>query len=267
MASRTAYNMGLNSYTFMNVVGKSFDPETILGFREFNKDMPPEFFIDDLSQPIKENKKSFDDGGLLKKSVEKIISQKSGDIWILFEDPGNIAQAAVIARIIKTIDPVRRVRTTIVRHHRWSVVPSENLKEFFDEIKFVPKIRHSMRPAKIWRAIKAALEIKKFPVKPDDIIIGIPGLGFSANCFFSYFPNNLKVAMLSQDTMDCFEEKIYSRADFRTRPGALLFSFIVEPMLGLERDFFLEGKQRIFNAGSYVRSINDIYDYVWVFDY
>src|SRR3989344_4255754 len=68
MASRTAYNLGLNSYTFMNVVGKSFDPETILGFREFNKDMPPEFFIDDLSQPIKENKKSFDDGGLLKKS-------------------------------------------------------------------------------------------------------------------------------------------------------------------------------------------------------
>ena len=268
MASRTAYGMGLNSYTFMNIVGTSFDSRTFKGFREFNKDMPPEFFINNFSQPIKENKRLFDDGGLLKGSIQKILSQKTGTVWILFEDPGNISQAAVTARIIKTIEPGRPVKAIIIKHHRWEIVPIEDIKDFFDEIRFIPKIRQSMRPAKILRTIKAALEIRRFPIELNDIIIGIPGLGFSANCFFSYFSKNFKIAMFAQDTFDTwFEERIYSRADFRTRPGALLFSLIVEPLLGLERDFFLEGKQRIFNVGRYAHPINDIYDYVWVFDW
>ncbi|MEK7151730.1 MAG: hypothetical protein AAB784_03400 [Patescibacteria group bacterium] len=267
-ASITAYNMGLNSYTFINLIGAAFDPETFKDKKEILKEMPPEFFIDSFTQPLKENKKVYNSDGLLQETFRKILSQKSGNAWILFEDPGNIAQAAVVARIIKIIDPTRRVKATIVRHHRWSVVPVEEIKEFFDEVRFIPRIRDSMRPLRIWRGIKAALEIKRFPIKPDDILVSIPGLGFSANCFFSYFPKNLKIVMLLQHTLDvCFKEVTYSRAHYRTRLGSLLFNFIVIPLFGLERSFFLEGKRRVFNVGRYSRPINDIYDYVWVFDW
>ncbi len=158
------------------------------------------------------------------------------------------------------------VNLVAVRHHRWDVIPTEDIEEYFDNIFFVPRIFYSLRPRKIYKAIKAARAIKKFPINPDDIILEVPGLGFAADCFTSYFRNNIRVVMLSQDVfkISCEEQK-YSRTIFRTRPGATFFNLIVEPILGLERTRWLEDKRRIFNVDRYARSMNDVFDYVWIF--
>ncbi len=264
--SRTAYDMGLNSYSFLNLISPTFDIKTRQGENEAFQKMPPSCFIDDLSQPLKENKKKFIDGSMGEQHIREVFIKKSGSVWILLSDTGTLAAVVALTALIRKIDPERMVNLVAVRHHRWDVIPTEDIEEYFDNIFFVPRIFYSLRPRKIYKAIKAARAIKKFPINPDDIILEVPGLGFAADCFTSYFRNNIRVVMLSQDVfkISCEEQK-YSRTIFRTRPGATFFNLIVEPILGLERTRWLEDKRRIFNVDRYARSMNDVFDYVWIF--
>ena len=266
MGSVTAYDMGLNSYTFLNIISAAFDPETRKGKNKVLKDMPPEFFIDSFEQPLKENKKKFNDDGALEKCIRDVFFQKRGRVWLFLGGTADLANAAAITMLIKKINPGRAVDLIIVMHNRWSVVPMDDIRGYFDNIFTLPRIFYSLRPVKIFRAIKTARTIKKFPIQPNDIILEIQGLGFAADCFTSYFPKSTRVAIISGEVFDIScEEQRYSRDIFRTRPGATFFNLILEPILGIERTQWLEDRRRIYNVDRYVRPINDIFDYVWKF--
>src|SRR3989338_7500296 len=105
MASRTAYKMGLNSYTFMNIVGTSFNPATLAGFREFNKDMPPEFFINNFNEPLKENRKSMDRNSGLESYLKDIFALKRGSVWVQITDPGVLGDVLAMVALMRKIDP------------------------------------------------------------------------------------------------------------------------------------------------------------------
>jgi len=266
MASRTAYNMGLNSYTFMNIVGASFDPQTLEGFREFNKDMPPDFFINSFSQPLKENRRTIAHSAELERCISSIFTKKNGSVWFQITDPGNLADILAIVAQIRKIDPKRKVNLVIIKHHRWRVIPTNDFREYFDEVVFLLRVFYSLRPGKLFRAIQTARVIKKFPIQSEDIIIDSPGLGFAAACFASYFQKNIKIALMQNDTFRVLSgQRSYGRDLFRTRPGARFFNLILEPLLGIERSIFIEDRRRIFNAGGYLRPINDIFDHIWVY--
>jgi hypothetical protein len=266
MGSVMAYNMGLNSYSFMNIVGKAaHDPKIYEGQKKVVIGMPSEFFIDNLSQSLKENKKKFDDNRVLEKNISDILEKNKGRVWMLLGDTAALADTIATVLLIKKYDPGRLVNLIIIKHHRWVAIPQEDIREYFDNIFYVPRISYSLRPAKIWRALGAALKIKKFDIKVEDIIIEVPGLGFAADCFASYFNKNLRVALIYKDVFNIScEEQRYSRDDFRTRPGSLFFNFILEPLLRLEPYLWLEDKRRLFNVDRYRRPMNDIFDYIWI---
>ena len=261
-----AYKMGFNSYTFTNMAIKVFDEKTAQGYKEFFKEMPPECFIDSFNAPLKENRIRFSSDKTFEENIKNILTQKNGPVWLIIGDPATLARVIVMTWVIKKIDPQRIVNLIIEKHHRWGVVPIDEVRIYFDNLFFVPRIFYSLRPIKIAKAIKAAFRIRKFPIKPEDIVIQILGHDFAFNCFTSYFRNNLQVFILRRETFEMlYEERNYDKSIFRTRPGAKFFSFILEPVLGLERTWFLEDTRRVHNVYRYLRPVNDIFDYIWLF--
>ena len=244
---------------------RSFDEKTAKGYMDFFKEMPSECFVDSFRAPLKENRLKSATDGTLEKNVCDILAQKSGSVWLIIGDPATLARAIVITQVIKKVNPQRTVNLIIEKHHRWKVVPIDDIKIYFDNVFFVPRIFYSLRPAKILKAIKTSFEISKFPIKREDIIIQILGHDFTFNCFTSYFRNNLQIFVLRHETFSMlYEERKYSKPTFRTRPGVIFFSFILEPILGLERTWFLEDTRRIHNIYRYLRPVNDIFHYLWL---
>ncbi len=266
MGSVTAYNMGLNSYTFTNIVGKSFDPVTFDGKKKAMSNMPEVFFINDFRQTLVENRKKYGGHSIMEGNLRKIFSQKNGKMWFVLGGTADLANAIAISTLSKKIDPNRKNNLIVVNHHRWKVVPLGDLKLFFENIYFVPRVFYSLRPNKIIKAIRAALEIKKFDIRPEDIILSIPGLGFADDCFASFFKQSINVAIIGSDVFEISTgEQNYSNKMFRGRLGARFFNLFLEPLLGIERTVWLEDKRRIFNVDRYSRPMNDIFDYIWKF--
>ncbi len=265
MGSITAHKMGLNSYSFLNIVGTSFASETLKGKIEAFSGMPSEFFINSFDQPLRENRRNIGSDTTMEERLCDIFSQKQGPVWLL-TDVSALVDAIAIATLIKKLEPEKTVNLISGKHNRWNLIPTEDVTVYFDNTFFVPRVFYSLRPARIWESIKYALKVKKIPIKQDDVILHIPGLGFGSSCFVSYFRKSMHVNMLTRDTfsISC-EKQTYSKNLFRTRPGAIFFSIILEPLLGVERTFYLEDKRRIFNVSRYVRPINDIFNYVWIY--
>lgn len=264
--NKMAYAMGFNSYLFLNLFNGAIDPKAIQGYREVAfANLPEECFINDLSRPLRENKKRFVDNGIMEKHVRDLLSQKSGRVWLLIADPGNLANSIAIRMLIKKIDPGRIVNLIVSRHHRWGIVATDDFRIHFDNVFFFPRIFYSLSPIKILRAIKSALEIKRFPIQPEEIIMEGPGMDFFSNCFASYFKKSMRIFIMPKVAFSvACEDQKYSRSIFRTRLGAKFFNLILEPMLKIERTRFFEDRRRIHNVYRYLRPINDIFDYVWI---
>ncbi|MDP3954709.1 MAG: hypothetical protein Q8Q06_04865 [bacterium] len=258
-----AYDSGFNSYMFFDLFRNAIDEPTFSGFKKYFSKIPKECFINSFSQVLKENRKNINNDGTLEKNMREIFLKKDGDVWLSIADTSAIVDILTVASLAKKINPSRNINLIIADHHRWATVPIEDIKEYFDKIIIVPRAFRSMRPARIIKAVKAARMIKKLSLKPEDIIIGSGS--FATNCLASYFPSNIKVFLTSRDSFSLIcEGRVFSGSNFRTRPGFIFFSRVVEPLLGVERAIFLEHKQRVHNVGRFTRPINDIFDYVWV---
>lgn len=263
-----AYDMGLNSYTFMPLAIAAFDQKTKDGYLEIFGKMPPEFFIGDFSQPLKENRKKPENDGSLEANLRTLFDRGRGNVWLMFVDPCLLPSVVALTTIMKKIAPERTVNVVIPRHNRWNVVPLADITGYFDTVTFVPRVFYSLRPKKIFKAIKTAFMIKKMSIRPDDIIVELAGLSFAENCFASYFRDTTRVAIIEPSTfnLSCGEQ-VFSSSVFRTRPGATFFNWVLEPLLGIEPIKYLEHTKRIYNVFRYTRPMNDIFDYVWIYNH
>lgn len=265
-ASRMAHDFGFNSSLFLEPIAPSLDPRTVQGFREFFSILPTECFIGDFSQPLKENRKPLEISGEFENQVKNIVAGRHGTVWMLIGDPNSLPYAKVIDILVKKYNPDMSMHLVISWHHRWQIVPMNDVKRLFNSVSIVPRPFYSLRPEKILRAWRAARLIRSWPVGKEDIIISRLGLAFTDNCFVSYFSRNPRVALMSKDFFDlaCGEQNLNVER-YRRRFGATFFNRILEPLLGIEKTEYLENRQRAgWNIYRYVRPLNDIFDAVWV---
>ncbi len=173
-----------------------------------------------------------------------------------------------LAELIKNIAPDRTVGLIIERHHRWDVMNMAEVATFFDVVRIYPRIFYSLRPSKIWKAIKTALAIRKSQIFADDILIGLTFTSFIENCFLSYFPKNYKINFFQESMFDFYNgpKEKYFFENRITRGGPIFFNKFLEPILGLNRTIYSEDLSRTANFGRYQKKmINDIYDQVYLY--
>ena len=267
MASMTSWHLGLNSYSFWPLFKYTTIAETKDGYDDAFKKMLPDFFISDLSQPVKENKKVLIRDQILRGNFSEILDKKRGTAWFIVGDPGLLVLTISMALLIRQISPGRKIGLIIEKHHRWGVMDMNEVAKYFDDIKTFPRLFYSLRPAKIWKQLRTAWAIKGSNISSEDILIGGGAISLVENCFVSYFPKSYKMALISDEAFrTCFGPKDPSFFQTHFSRRAYTFSnLILEPLLGLHRTIYREDIGRVANFGRYQESVNDIYDQMLVF--
>ena len=263
-ANISAYYMGFNSYVFRDLLKSAIDEETDKGYTEYFKNMPASFFINDLSQKLTENKKTPPEDLFLEKEFGDLFKGDRGRIWFTIGDPNYLVNVLVLASLARKVNSQKKINLIVMKHHRWNVMNPDDLRSYFDEIYFFPRIFYSLRPQKIIRAIKTAYALRTLKLSPEDIIVGVSYTSFTENCLLSYNKRNYKVAILPQATIDfCCSSSVFDDNNFRTRRSVFWWSNFLEPILGLKRTIFFEDNRRIGNFTRFKKSLNDIYDKVY----
>jgi|SRR3989338_2239496 len=269
--SLIAYSLGLNSYAFSRLFDSAFNKDIASFYKSYLAEMPESFFISDLNRPLEENKIRPQKDDVLQERLANALNLHQGTVWFTVVDPGFWLILIAFSKLIKNISPGRKTGLLIMRHERWSLIPPETLKEHFDELVFFPKVVYTLRPANLLNALKTVIAVKKFRIKKGDILCGIDPVNFLANCFSSYFKNNLNVAVTTRQIFDFtyhFEPPLVL-SDFEIRRTAFFFNKIIEPLLGLHRAVRLRrpsGK----NGGHFTRyqdALDKIFDAVYVLKY
>ncbi|MBI4160776.1 MAG: hypothetical protein HY506_02605 [Candidatus Yanofskybacteria bacterium] len=266
LASRMAYDFGLNSSLFLEPIAPSLDPRTVLGFRELFSVLPAECFINNFSQPLRENKKPSAISREFEKQIQSVVAGRHGTVWMLIGDPNALPYAKVVDASVKKYNPDMSMHLVISWHHRWETMPMDEVKQLFDSVSFIPRPFYSLRPEKLLRAWRTARQIQSWPVGREDIIVSRLGLAFTDDCFASYFSHIQRIALMPKDFFDlaCGEQRLDTER-YRRRLGAIFFNRVMEPVLGIKRTHYFEDKRRIANVYRYQRPLNDIFDHVWVY--
>ncbi len=102
-ASRTAITLGLNAYIFLPIFESAVALNTWQGYKWYFQEMNPDFFISDLSLPLRENKIAIIRDQLLTDNIFKILNQKKGIVWFIVGDPGLLDAIISIVFLIRTI--------------------------------------------------------------------------------------------------------------------------------------------------------------------
>lgn len=263
-ANTSAYYMGFNSYVFRDLLRSAIDGETDKGYAEYFKDMPDHFFINDLNQKLTENKKTPPEDLFLEKEFSALFSKKYGKVWFIIGDPNSLVNILLLAGLARKSNPEKKIGLIVMKHHRWNVMNFDDFKKYFDEVCFFPRVFYSLRPGKIFEAVKTAYAVKFFKVSPGDVIVGLTYCSFIENCFISYNKQNIKVAIIPQSTIDfCCSSEIFDQENFRTRRSVFWWSSFLEPTLGLKRTIFFESKKRLINFYRYKEPLNDVYNKVY----
>ncbi|PJE51060.1 MAG: hypothetical protein COV29_02185 [Candidatus Yanofskybacteria bacterium CG10_big_fil_rev_8_21_14_0_10_36_16] len=267
-ASMTAHKMGIDAHIFLPVIESAYTIEKRKGLWRYFEGMPKEFFISDLKNEVKASRAHISNqlDSVFSEKFLDVLSKYAGTAWFIVGDPGLLPNIIVLARAIKKISLQHKVGLIIEKHHRWDVMDIKEVGDYFDCLLEYPRWFYSLKPARIYGRIRTALNIKKAPIKPGDIIIGFNFTSFTENCFLSYFKNNFKIAFIKKEVLEFNygpkEDSFFKK--YFTRKGVTFNSKIIEPLLGLNRVIFYEDPVRVSNFDRYLKPINDIYDQVYV---
>lgn len=271
-ASISAFDFGINSYVFYKLFKSAFGKPTFESLEDYFQGFPDTFFIDDLSRPLKENKITLVRDEKLESDMKEMLEEKEGEIWFNIVEPALALVAVSLAKLIKNISPQRKIHLLISKQHRWNAVNIKDIESVFDEIRFLPRVYYSLRPSKVWEAVRQAIKIKNLGIKKEDIIISFlnfPNFSFVENCLVSYFNKNKRIAFTSEINFNLLYalnfSDFFAEVDFKTKPANVFFNKILEPLLGLNKTIFLQyGDGRVFNITRYEKPLNDIFDRVYV---
>lgn len=271
-ASLAAHNFGLNSYAFYKLFESAVGAATFRAWQDYFKDSPDQIFITDLNMPLKENRTELRRDGLLEQNIRKLLEENGGKIWFTIVEPSPVMIMVAVAKLIKNISPERKIGLIISEQRRWHIVDMNDFKDYFDEIKFMPRIYYSLRSNKIWAAVLQAIKIRNMKIGAQDVIVSFmafPNFSFVENCLISYFKKNKKITFcysINFDLMYALKfSDFFKKADFKTKPASVFFNIILEPLLGLFRTVYLQyGDGRVFNVTRHDKPLDDIFDQVYL---
>jgi hypothetical protein len=268
--SISAYTMGLNSYVFSKLFESVFGASLGKFYKDYFQELPENFFIEDLSQKLTENKITLKQDHNLEIFFNDLIKKNKGDIWFTSADPATLSIIFPLSGLIKKIDSTRKVNLIISRHHRWNVMNMGEVGKYFDKIIIFPRPFYSLRPNKIYEAIKIAAEIKKFKIEIEDVIIGFCNTSFVENCLISYNKKNIKIAaqfIKNAEMMYGYNNHtLFNDKNFKQIKASVFYNKILEPILGLNKTLYLkQGTGKILNISRYQKPLNDVYNEVILF--
>lgn len=269
--SISAYAMGLNSYVFSKLFKTAMNQAQTGSYEDYFKEMPPHFFINSFDQKLAENKSIPRKDELFEEEIKNVISSKSGTAWFIIADPGFLPIIIAMIRLIKAIDYRRNTNLVIIRHNRWDKMNIEEIKPYFDEVHAFKRTFYSLKPRKIFDAVKIAFSAKKLPICSEDIIFGFTHSGLLENCLISYNSKAMRISCQNKLNPEWMyginRSEILSDDKFYQIKSNIFYNRILEPLLGLNKTLYLKyGDGTIFNISRYEKPLNDVYDKVYLFE-
>ena len=268
----SAYQMGFNSYVFFKIFDKIFHNKIATEFtRAWFKGLPPSSCIEDIDQRTLENKIKLNEDTKFKGDMGELLADNAGNIWIIVDHTGFLVSIISIVKLIKKLDNSRRINLVIMRHHRWNVLDLSEFNLFFNKIIIFSRVFYSLKPGKLFNAIKISRKIKNLDIGADDIIIDFGNHNFISNCFNSYYKNNSKIAFMPKVLEDVYFKTNYlgfldSGDDFKFTKASFFYNKLFEPLLGLHRTVFKQGGDgHVGNLLRFQKPVTDIYDKVYLF--
>lgn len=264
----SAHKMGIPSYVFVPLFEPLFRPETKMGYQEYFSPLPPESFISDLIGGFQDYKTIANTNEILKNNFTDLLAGYSGKVFFIADTPGSLAEIISLVNLVKNISPQHKTGLIVCRHHRWDVMNFEDLKPYFDSIDIFPRTFYSLRPNKIVKALNVAQAIKKFPITPQDILIGLTHTSFVEVCFMSYHKKAKRLCVLSGvsfNTVYGLESKeMLAKITYKTPLASRFYNHIFEPLLGLYRTMYMNDPGKVMNFRCYQKPVNDIYDQIYL---
>lgn len=266
----SAYSFGINSYAFSEFFRPIFGESLFGSIDDCYAGLPDYFFIRDFNQepagysiPLKSDFSA-------QSYFKNLINDNDGEIWFIVSATEFIVSLISIANFIKKLRPSVKINLVISRHHRWNLIDSEDLKLYFDNIFFMPRVFYSLKIKKILEAIKVWQKIKRLKLKPNDVIISGSQVEFVENCFISCCPKNQTVGLIMKrdfyanydTTNSVFSKNRY----FKFSKASWFFNKILEPTLGLNKTLFMTYAPGCTAITRYQKPINTIFDNVIIFD-
>ncbi|HXK37069.1 MAG TPA: hypothetical protein VJ553_05815 [Candidatus Paceibacterota bacterium] len=268
----TAYLMGLNAFLFIRIFKNVFLDSFIATIEDREVGSESILLEDILHAPV-QNRITRNVRDKLTGILTGILAEHMGDVWMVIHGPQFSLPVAGISRLVKGIDPNRRVILLVIRHHRLvqlgiNNVLTPSILADVDEMQFFPRLFFRLRPWHILKYFTAAVSIRRCRIPSRDVLISFAHADFVEDCLVSYH-NPYKVAVLEDLTYrTAYELKanpLFQDKDFRFTLGSRVFYYIVCPILGLARILFLQyGDGQSFNITRYERPVEDLYDRVLV---
>jgi len=263
----SAYAMGLNTYVFYKCFTDVYDEEIMRSLDEFFHDMPSPFFIKSFDEKTTDNAVILKKDERLELSFKQILNKNNGTVWLIILTIEYLVPLIALAKLVRGLTPARKIGLIISRHRYWGSLNPDYFRKYFDEIVIWPRINYSLRPAKLWQAIRTAREIKKFKISKGDVLISAAQNSFVENCLNSYNNKNLKIGLITTKDFNLFynsQNSVYARNNnFRFSKASWFYNRIFEPFLGLSRSLFLfYGRGKGSFIMRYQKPINEIFDQV-----
>jgi hypothetical protein len=266
-SSMAAFSMGLNSYGFYKYFRDLYRGNIRIFVDNYFGDLPRNFFIENLKEPLRENRIEWREDKDLSDYFRVILSDNKGPVWFTVVENRFISAILGLTNMIKKIDPDREVNLIISGHHRWAQEVPEELKIKFNKVLVFPRSFYSLRPSKLVSAIATAIKIRKFKIKNGSIFIGFAHHDFVENCFMSYNKDKFRTAFLLEATWKLnfkTESLGFDQNNFRIDKASFFYNHFLEPLLGLNRTLFVHHGQRNLYFIRLQKPIEEIFDRVYL---
>ncbi|HEY4495894.1 MAG TPA: hypothetical protein VJC04_00860 [Candidatus Paceibacterota bacterium] len=262
----SAYNLGLNAYSFLKCVEGTLGKD-IGSAKDYFDQLPSSFFINDYQQALIENHKILKPDPVSEGHLAHDLTGHK-NVWFIVGDPGMLLIYISFVNLIRKNFPDKQINLIQPRHHRWLKVRETDYRSYFDQIVSFPRGLYSLRPRRFIDILKTILAIKKFKLDPRDVLLLFANTNLVENCFLSYFPNK-KIAVQFKDYFEINyglkESEILKGEKLKARFTAKIFNTIMEPLLGLYRSIYLEyGDGRMINLVRFIKPATKIYDRIYL---
>ena len=266
----SAYGFGLNAYAFSEFFRPIFGEKLFESIDDCYAGLPDRFFIRDFGQTLTAYDVPVKVDPMLESFLTDLLLKNKGDVWLVVSATEFIVILISLTNFIKSFDPKRKIKLVISRHHRWDFINLDDIKPYFDEIIFMPRVFYSLKIRKIIEVVKVWQKVKQFKLKPNDIIISGSQVEFVENCFISDYNGNQRIGLIMKrdfyanynTTNSIFSKNKY----FRFSKASWFFNKILEPILGLNKTLFLLYSPGCTAITRYQEPVNKIFDQVIMFD-
>ncbi len=267
-SSSSAFNMGMNSYSFYPFFGGVF-----MGYQKkfvdtYLGDLPGNLFINDLRQVLTENNFKPRADLKLEDDLQKVLKENHGEIIFTVVEIRLVMAIRGLARLIKLIDRNRKLKLIISNHHRWSEGFLEQLRLEFDEVIIFPRHFYSLKPRRLWLAFKTSRKIKNYLIGKGSVLIGFAHHDFVENCFISYNKELLKLSFMPKEIWDVnfnLEKLGFEKKNFLFNRASLFYNNLFEPLLGLNRTRFnYYGKNGGLYFVRFAERLENIYNHIYL---